>query len=216
MRKDKRNLLILIIVVVLVVFSSYFLFASGITNRLKGSITKMSSEVNDNPNISFYPVITMVINSSGERLVNEDVALTVIAESNYKIDKVYYSFDMENWVDAVIEEKDGESISAKIVFNETMNETIYIVAENERGYKSYAYKTVVNIDKETPYIDVNKTIITASDNVGLSKVQYSNDKINWDDIDITGTEITLSKDSNYSYVRVVDSVGNISEIKEIK
>lgn len=216
MRKDKRNLLILIIIVVLVFFSSYFLFTSGITGKLKGNAMKLSAGVNDEANASALPVITMVINSSGEDIVNEDVALTVIAEGNHEIDKVYYSFDMENWVDVVIEQKDEESISAKIVFNETMNETVYIVAENERGYKSYAYKTIVNIDKETPYINVDKNIITTSDNVGLAKVQYSNDKVNWDSTYITGTEITLTKDSNYSYVRIVDSVGNISEIKEIK
>lgn len=216
MRKDKRNLLILFVIVILVVFSSYFLFASGITGKLKGNVLKLDASLNDEVNASFLPVITMVINSSGEKIVNSDVAVTIIAESNYKIDKVYYSFDMENWTNATIENKGSDNITAKIVFDKTMNEIVYIVAENERGYKSYAYKTLVNIDKETPYIGVNKTTLIASDNVGLSKVQYSNDKVNWDSTYITGTETTLSKDVSYSYVRVVDLAGNISEIKEIR
>lgn len=216
MRKDKRNLLILFVIVILVVFSSYFLFASGITGKLKGNVLKLDASLNDEVNASFLPVITMVINSSGEKIVNSDVAVTIIAESNYKIDKVYYSFDMKNWTNATIENKGSDNITAKIVFDRTMNEIVYIVAENERGYKSYAYKTLVNIDKETPYIGVNKTTLIASDNVGLSKVQYSNDKVNWDSTYITGTETTLSKDVSYSYVRVVDLAGNISEIKEIR
>lgn len=216
MRKDKRNLLILFVIVILVVFSSYFLFASGITGKLKGNVLKLDASLNDEVNASFLPVITMVINSSGEKIVNSDVAVTIIAESNYKTDKVYYSFDMENWTNATIENKGSDNITAKIVFDKTMNEIVYIVAENERGYKSYAYKTLVNIDKETPYIGVNKTTLIASDNVGLSKVQYSNDKVNWDSTYITGTETTLSKDVSYSYVRVVDLAGNISEIKEIR
>ena len=97
MRKDKRNIIILVVVVVLVVFSSYFLFTSGVTGRFGANVNRLSASVNSNPNASFYPVITTVINSSGEEVTKNNVAVTINAESIYKIDKLYYSVDMKNW-----------------------------------------------------------------------------------------------------------------------
>ena len=97
MKKDKRNIIILVVVIVLVVFSSYFLFISGITNEFRANVNKLSASVNSSPNASFFPVITTVINSSGEDVTNSNVGITVNAESIYKIDKLYYSFDLKNW-----------------------------------------------------------------------------------------------------------------------
>ena len=60
-------------------------------------------------------------------------------------------------------------------------------------------------------------VIYAKDNIKLSKVQYSYDKLNWDSEDISGEEISLRKENfGYKYIRVVDSVGNISRVKEVK
>ena len=112
-------------------------------------------------------------------------------------------------------EKDNTTF--KLIFNKTMNEKVYIVVENEKGYRSYPYETIVNIDKDEPQISVNnyfdKIIINASDNNELSKVQYSNDKKVWEDREVSGKEISINGDK-YLYVRVVDTAGNISEIKK--
>lgn len=219
MKKDKRNLMFLIIALVLAVFSSYLLFASGITGKLNASANRMSATFDDTSNTSFFPIITMVVNSSGEKMVNEDIAITVKAEGNYKIDKVYYSYDMKNWEEGSLKDVEKEESTFKLIFDKSMNEMVYIVVENEKGYKSYPYETMVSIDKEKPSISVSKyfdkIIINASDNIALAKIQYSNDKVNWEEETLEGKEISI-QGKKYSYVRVVDTVGNISKIKKIE
>lgn len=220
MNKDKKNILILFFIVIVIVLTSYFLFASGTTNKIRASINKMSADINKEENASFYPVITMVVNSSGENLVNEDVALTVIAESEYKIDKIYYSYDMEKWYDDAYEAEYGKNANIRLVFDENMNNVVYIKVENEMGYQSYVYETKVNIDKKKPVISINKNenevVILATDNYGLSSVQYSTDGINWATEETSGKNVSIKKnDFNYVYVRVVDMAGNISSTKEI-
>ena len=221
MKKDRRNILILFLILMVIVLTSYFLFVSGTTNKIKASLTKLTASVNDDASTGYYPVITMVINSSGERLVNEDVALTVMAESAYRIDKIYYSFDKENWYSNTYEADYGTEANIRLVFDETMNNTVYIKVENEMGYQSYAYETKVSIDKEKPKVSVSKSkgdiSISATDNLGLSSIQYSTDGINWDDETVSGAKVNMNKaDFNYSFVRVVDTAGNISDVKEVK
>lgn len=220
MKKDKRNIIILFLIMIVIVLTSYFLFVNGTTNKIKASLNKLEANVNNNANTSDYPVITMVINSSGEKLVNEDVAITVIAESTYKIDKIYYSYDKQKWYDNVYEADFGKNANIRLAFDKTMDDVLYIKVENEKGYQSYVYETRINIDKEKPTLELNKNnesiIISATDNVGLASIQYSNDKENWDNEDISGEKITITKnDFAYKYIRVVDSAGNISKIKEI-
>ena len=221
MKKDRRNILILFLILMVIVLTSYFLFVSGTTNKIKASLTKLTASVNDDASTGYYPVITMVINSSGERLVNEDVALTVMAESAYRIDKIYYSFDKENWYSNTYEADYGTEANIRLVFDETMNNTVYIKVENEMGYQSYAYETKVSIDKEKPKVSVSNSrgdiSISATDNLGLSSIQYSTDGINWDDETVSGAKVNMNKaDFNYSFVRVVDTAGNISDVKEVK
>lgn len=219
MQKDKRNVLIFIIVLVIIVFASYFIFTSGTTNKIKGSVERLTATVDQDVNASDLPVINYVVNSSGENLVNTDVAITVNASSMYNINKVEYSFDLDNWQEVKDNINDKE-VSVKIVFTKTTNKKVYIRVINEKGYKSYAYETIVNIDKEKPNLSFaqkdNDVLITVSDNIGLSAIQYSNDKINWDEEEMTGEKVTLTKNNfGYKYIRVVDSVGNISNVKEI-
>ena len=97
MKKDKRNIIILVVVIVLVVFSSYFLFTTGMTGKFGANVNRLSASVNSNPNASFYPVITTVINSSGEDVTNSNVGITVNAESIYKIDKLYLNLFYFLW-----------------------------------------------------------------------------------------------------------------------
>mgnify|MGYP004631647427 CR=1 FL=1 len=98
MKKEKRNILILSFVIILVIIFSYLMFISGTTNKLRATLNRKNVYNKEN-NASFYPIINMVINSSGESLVNSDVTLNIIGESIYNIDKVYYSYDGKKWYD---------------------------------------------------------------------------------------------------------------------
>ena len=131
-----------------------------------------------------------------------------------------YSFDMKKWYN-INKDFNHKNVTVSLIFDKTINKNVFIKAENDRGYESYAFKTFVKIDKEKPKLsiskDLNDIIIKTSDNVELFKIQYSNDKLNWDNFDISGEEVYLkNKKLDYSYVRVVDKVGNISDVKEIR
>lgn len=219
MKKDKINIIILAIIIVFVIFSSYYLFTSGITGMFGANVNRLSASVNSNPNASFYPVITTVINSSGEGVTNSDVGVTINAKSIYKIDKLYYSFDLKNWKENNNFKKDY-NITSKLVFTKSMNKTLYIKVENEKGYISYPYETIINIDKEIPSIKTSNFFsdgkVDLKDNYELSLIQYSNDKINWKSKKISGINYTIKQvNQNYKYLRVVDKAGNISKIKKI-
>lgn len=215
MRKDKINILILFLIMVIVTLFSYFLFTSGITSRLGANVDRLSGSLSNNINPSNYPIITMVVNSSGERLVNTDVTITVFAQSNYKIDKAYYSFDNKTWYDVDYFKKDN-NITTKIIFKKAINKDVFIKVQNEKGYSSYAYKTHVNIDNEIPQIEVSNSKINAVDNYSLSSIQYSLDGINYDDYEVSGKKVSLDKNTYYNYVRAVDKAGNISLVKQVK
>lgn len=219
MQKDKKIILIFTIVLLLIVGASYFLFASGTTNKIKGSINGLTSSVIDGE-ASDLPIINYVVNSSGEKLVNTDIAVTINASSKYNIKKIEYSYDLKNWK-KMDEEFNSKEVSAKLVFTKTINKKLYIRVINEKNYSSYAYETVVKIDKEKPSVSLeNKetgVVVKASDNNDLSAIQYSNDNVNWEEEAVSGKTVTSDKElESNTYVRVVDVVGNISDVKKVK
>lgn len=220
MKKDKKNLFIFIIIIVCVIVFSYFLFFSGITEKLRASATGITANVDKDIKKEDLPVINSVINSSGNSVVNSNVVLNVTASSIYKITKVEYSFDLKDWK-KISGNFNRNNIDAKIIFTKTMDKKIYIRVTNDHGYRSYPYKTSVKIDKESPVIEIGNfesdTVIKAKDNVEISSIQYSSDKLNWEDFDVSGQEVTITKTlSSGTYLRAVDSAGNISKIKEVK
>ncbi len=220
MKKDKKNLFIFIIIIVCVIVFSYFLFFSGITEKLRASATGITASVDKDVKKEDLPVINSVINSSGNSVVNSNVVLNVTASSIYKITKVEYSFDLKDWK-KISGNFNRNNIDAKIIFTKTMDKKIYIRVTNDHGYRSYPYKTSVKIDKESPVIEIgdfeSDTVIKVKDNVEISSIQCSSDKLNWEDFDVSGQEVTITKTlSSGTYLRAVDSVGNISKIKEVK
>ena len=220
MKKDKKNLFIFIIIIVCVIVFSYFLFFSGITEKLRASATGITANVDKDVKKEDLPVINSVINSSGNSVVNSNVVLNVTASSIYKITKVEYSFDLKNWK-KISGNFNRNNIDAKIIFTKTMDKKIYIRVTNDHGYRSYPYKTSVKIDKESPVIEIgdfeSDTVIKVKDNVEISYIQCSSDKLNWEDFDVSGQEVTITKTlSSGTYLRAVDSAGNISKIKEVK
>lgn len=220
MKKDKKNLFIFIIIIVCVIVFSYFLFFSGITEKLRASATGITANVDKDVKKEDLPVINSVINSSGNSVVNSNVVLNVTASSIYKITKVEYSFDLKDWK-KISGNFNRNNIDAKIIFTKTMDKKIYIRVTNDHGYRSYPYKTSVKIDKESPVIEIgdfeSDTVIKVKDNVEISSIQCSSDKLNWEDFDVSGQEVTITKTlSSGTYLRAVDSVGNVSKIKEVK
>ena len=220
MKKDKKNLFIFIIIIVCVIVFSYFLFFSGITEKLRASATGITANVDKDVKKEDLPVINSVINSSGNSVVNSNVVLKVTASSIYKITKVEYSFDLKDWK-KISGNFNRNNIDAKIIFTKTMDKKIYIRVTNDHGYRSYPYKTSVKIDKESPVIEIgdfeSDTVIKVKDNVEISSIQCSSDKLNWEDFDVSGQKVTITKTlSSGTYLRAVDSVGNVSKIKEVK
>lgn len=217
---SKKHVIIFSVVILFVISVSYFMFEIGVTNKLEGRIYDTKIKIKEGRYTSDLPVINMVINSSGEKIVNDSVALTVKAKSNYNIIRIEYSTDLKNWK-TIKKDINSKDIMTKLVFNDSIYGDVYIRVINEEGYRSYAYKTSVKIDKVLPKIRVykedNDVVLKASDNVMLSSIQYSNDKLNWEDEKVNAEAIALRKnDINYKYVRVVDSAGNISSIKNIE
>ncbi len=220
MNKKIKIILISLIILFLIVGASYLMYSFGITYKIQGNLQMLPSVTSKDYNQSDLPVINYVINSSGEKIVNNDVALTVHATSIYNIKKIEYTNDFKNWV-VVADNLNSKEIDYKIIFKENINKTIYIRVQNVKGYRSYGYKTVVKIDKEEPKVTLErlgeKLVIKSTDNVGLSAVQYSNDGVNWIDEDVSGKDVIITKEkTEYKYIRTVDLLGNISLVKEVK
>ena len=220
MKKARTYIVVILLVFSLTLLASYGIYKSGVTNKLKASLNKMTYKFDDEVLVGNYPKINLLINSSGEKLVNEDVSITVFASSNYVIDRLYFSYDLKNW--KTFEKfKKGKSVKVKLTFKKNIKSKLYIRVENEKVYQSYSSKTSLNIDKKKPKLSIRKShdhiIITASDNVSLDKVGYSVDGQNFDYEEIDKVKkSTFSKEYNdYRYVCIVDSAGNVSKIKKI-
>lgn len=220
MKKFKANLLIFTLIIIAALFISYKIFVGGLTGRLEASVNNLTKKDNESMIISNYPKINLIVNSSGEKIVNGDIAITVIAESSYKIDKIHYSYDQEKWYTST-DFDHKKNINAKLIFNKSINSNLYIRVENEKGYKSYASQTHLHIDNNKPKLYVRRSgshvIINTSDESGLEKIGYSKDNITWDFEDLDGKKNTVfSKEyGDYLYIQVVDIASNKSEIKKI-
>ncbi len=219
MKKDKRNVLIFIVIMFLVVAISYFMYLLNVPSKFESYFKNMRASVNKNINASDRPIITEIVNSSGGNMVNTDVVITINATSKYNISKIEYSYDLKSWKN-INETFDKKQTSVKLIFTKTMDKKIYFRVTNSYGYKSYAYETTIKIDKMLPSIDLifddKDVLINAKDNAGLFSLQYSNDKLNWDEEVLIAEDITIRKPRfDYKYVRAIDVNGNISDIKII-
>jgi hypothetical protein len=220
MGKNKRNTLIICFVFIFVVAISYLMFESGITSKLKANVHNVVITSNLTP--ADLPIITLVINSTGEKISNGDASITVFAKSMHKINKIYYSYDLVKWYTDAYEKKEGTDFSAKLIFKEDINTNIYIKVENELGLVSYPYKTSVNLDNIVPTLEVyeeNKVLyISAYDYNGISSIEYSKDGINWIKKSFNETTVNINENKRkfkYNYIRAVDTAGNISEERKV-
>ena len=209
----KKYIFAFVIIIILIMGISYFTFTSGITKKVVASLRASAVQKKENPGVYNMPVITNVINSSGENFVNTDIAIIINATSNYNIKYIKYSYDMKKW--KTIDGFDSKEITHKLVFKKSINKKLYIKVENEKGYASYPYKTVVKIDKKKPKLSYKNNDLKLTDNYGLKYIQYSNDKLKWETEDIAGKKLIIDKKIEYKYVRAVDIAGNISKINKI-
>lgn len=216
----KNKKIVFIFILIVSILSSYFLFKFGITSKLLGNVSELNNIDYSYQNSKFYPSIDFVINSTGEKLVNDEASIIVYASSNYKITKFLYSLDKINYkeFDFYIE---NDKYVGKLDFLGTFNSNIYIKVINDKGYSSYVYETKINIDKQKPIIDYkiknNNIHITAKDNLKVSSIQCSLDGYNYNDNLMNDKSVLLILNKNTcNYIRTVDSAGNISEIKKIE
>ena len=120
---------------------------------------------------------------------------------------------MKKW--KTIDGFDSKEITHKLVFKKSVNKKLYIKVENEKGYASYPYKTVVKIDKKKPKVSYKNNDLKLTDNFGLKYIQYSNDKLKWETEEIAGKKLIIDKKIKYKYLRAVDIAGNISKTKNV-
>ena len=125
MFKSKKNVFIFISLILVAVLSSYLLYKTGNTNKIKGLARKINNNINRSTNSSDYPVINNVFNSSGEKLTNSDVAITINASSIYNITKIEFSYDLKKWNEISVN-KPSKKINDRIIFNKTINRKIKI------------------------------------------------------------------------------------------
>lgn len=209
----KKYIFAFVIIIILIMGISYFTFTSGITKKVVASLRASAVQKKENPGVYNMPVITNVINSSGENFVNTDIAIIINATSNYKIKYIKYSYNMKKW--KTIDGFDSKEITHKLVFKKSVNKKLYIKVENEKGYASYPYKTVVKIDKKKPKVSYKNNDLKLTDNFGLKYIQYSNDKLKWETEEIAGKKLIIDKKIKYKYLRAVDIAGNISKTKNV-
>lgn len=155
----KVSIFILSISILFTTFVSYFIYKTGITDKLVANINNIIANNKESIIVSDLPIINMVYNSSGEDITNTSVAITVNAKSNYNIVKLEYSYDLKKWI-SLNKKYNSKNIEEKLLFDKQINKYVYIRVINEMGYKSYAYKTKVNIDKQKPILSINKKIMT--------------------------------------------------------
>lgn len=215
----KVSIFILSISILFTTFVSYFIYKTGITDKLVANINNIIANNKESIIVSDLPIINMVYNSSGEDITNTSVAITVNAKSNYNIVKLEYSYDLKKWI-SLNKKYNSKNIEEKLLFDKQINKYVYIRVINEMGYKSYAYKTKVNIDKQKPILSINKKnndfIIIASDNNNLKYLEYSYDSVNWDRYIVNNKKTySIKIIDNNIYYRAVDEAGNISDIKRL-
>jgi len=220
MSKDRKNIFIICFVFICVIFASYLLFKSGMTSKLKANVHNVV--ITSNLTAADLPIITLVINSTGEKISNGDASIIVFAKSMHKINKIYYSYDLVKWYTDAYEKKEGTDFSAKLIFKEDINTNIYIKVENELGLVSYPYETSINLDNIMPTLEVyeenNTLYINASDYNGIASIEYSKDGINWVQNSFSETIVDISENKKkfkYNYIRAVDTAGNISEERKV-
>lgn len=214
-----KNICFFVVIVFLSIIVSYLMYDYGVTEKLVANLNNTLVKIKNIDEKQNSPVIDILLNSSGESITNTDVVITIMASSNYNIKKIEYSYDLKKWYYKDIK-TNSNKINDKIIFKSSMNKYIYIRVIDSNDNKSYAYKTKINIDKQKPSIKVEKNndniIIKAVDNNEIKYLQYSKDLLDWTSYEVNKKNLSLYKKSDENiYYRVVDKVGNISDIKKV-
>ena len=205
MRKDKKIFITFILVLIISIFLSYLFFINGSTNKLFGNANDFIASIDDEENLNSYPIIKMFFNSSGEKKVNDDVVLTLDAESRYNINKVEYSFDLKNW--KVLNKKyDKKNITAKIIFNNDMNKEVYVRVINEQDYDmeilTYDNNGSGYTDDEIEAFIIADDIIKRM-NSGEKTITFENDQMVLKDMTYDDFVILVDKGKNFDLLKKV-------------
>ena len=165
------------------------------------------------------PTISISSPAAGAILASQSVAMAGTASDNVGLDVVELSSDGTNWVPAT----GTTSWSGTLTLPEGSN-TIYARATDAFGNEATASRNLV-IDTTDPIVAItyppdgatleSLTVVvsgTASDNVGLEKVELGTDGQNW--VLAAGTAswsgtLTLVEGGNTIHVRAMDQAGNV-------
>lgn len=147
MQIKMKNVGVFIVLILFSIFLSFFLLESGFIETFENNIRKLTGNALTVEQQNDKPKIDIIINSSGENEVSEDVLVIVGVTDKAKIKKVEYSYDKESWFEIKDLNYEDNKYVARQVFNDNMNEEVFIRAINEYGNTSYYKSTIVNINK---------------------------------------------------------------------
>lgn len=147
MQIKTKNIGIFIVLILFSIFLAFFLLESGFIETFENNIKKLSGNVLTAEQQNDKPKIDIIINSSGENEVDEDVLIIVGVTDKAKVTKIEYSYDKQRWFEIKDLKYEDNKYIARQVFSDNMNEEVFIRAINEYGNTSYYKSTIVNINK---------------------------------------------------------------------
>lgn len=147
MQIKTKNIGIFIVLILFSIFLAFFLLESGFIETFENNIKKLSGNVLTAEQQNDKPKIDIIINSSGENEVDEDVLIIVGVTDKAKVTKIEYSYDKQRWFEIEDLKYEDNKYIARQVFSDNMNEELFIRAINEYGNTSYYKSTIVNINK---------------------------------------------------------------------
>ncbi len=165
------------------------------------------------------PVGLFILNNGDSSTDTATVTLVLSCSDNIRCARMQFSNDQLNWSDVesysvdklwALSDGDGDKIIYARFFDDAGNEAIYftsILLDAESPVGSFV---VNNGDLSTDIITVS-LVLSCSDNVRCTRMQFSNDQVSWSDLENYRTEKiwVLNDDDGHKtiYARFFDGAG---------
>ena len=187
-----------------------------------------SSGISENAEMTLSQLseLKITLTPSTTEITNQDVTVTVKAESSSTVSKIYYVSGIKTSVEDVLE---GTEITSASSFTATENGTYTVAAVDYDGRRELSYITVSNIDKTAPKAPTNlaasydygKKTITVTWNTSDSDIDHylvsytkagtdvvTDEKVTEKTYTVSSVEVGATAEEYAFTVKVVDKAGN--------